>query len=362
MTNTVGQLNRSLGLPPAPRGGTGNRQLDDYLRELGEALAANHRRVVDRIERVVELELGNHEHDDLYYTETETDTLLLGKSDVGHTHDGRYYTETEVDTLLLGKSDTGHSHVEDDITDLDHDDPDAFHQSVAGEFDNVPFVVPLSTDRFIFEDASDGYSKKYNTLNSLADTHNHDSNYYTESEVNSLLNSYLPLTAGSGDRLTGDLYFGTNNLALVGKATTAVYYDLIKMDSSNRVTIGEGGLNIKLDSTGTIFLGEYGCGVYMENSTSVFQEVLAMSSSEFRVGSTTSGWSTLVQGPTTRVSGSSDLRLQGFHYSGTAAPGTGTWTSSGDWGIHIDTDANGGAGAVYLVYRYGGSVKTVELT
>ena len=28
----------------------------------------------------------------------------------GHTHDDRYYTETEIDTKLSGKSDTGHTH------------------------------------------------------------------------------------------------------------------------------------------------------------------------------------------------------------------------------------------------------------
>jgi hypothetical protein len=93
----------------------------------------------------------SHTHDDRYYTETEVDTLLSGKSDTGHTHtasnitdfttavqtvgdarysllghnhdatyaaiahthDDRYYTESEVDTFLAGKSDTGHNHDSD---------------------------------------------------------------------------------------------------------------------------------------------------------------------------------------------------------------------------------------------------------
>jgi hypothetical protein len=46
----------------------------------------------------------NHTHDDRYYTETEIDTALAGKSDVGHAHDDRYYTESEVDTLLESKA------------------------------------------------------------------------------------------------------------------------------------------------------------------------------------------------------------------------------------------------------------------
>lgn len=51
-----------------------------------------------------------HHHDSRYYTETESDSLLAGKSNVGHTHDDRYYTETETDSLLAGKSNTGHNH------------------------------------------------------------------------------------------------------------------------------------------------------------------------------------------------------------------------------------------------------------
>lgn len=51
-----------------------------------------------------------HNHDERYYTETETDKLLGGKSDTGHVHDDRYYTETEMDAKLSKKSDTGHTH------------------------------------------------------------------------------------------------------------------------------------------------------------------------------------------------------------------------------------------------------------
>jgi len=43
-----------------------------------------------------------HNHDDRYYTESETDTLLNGKSDTGHTHDDRYYKKSEVDSLIYG--------------------------------------------------------------------------------------------------------------------------------------------------------------------------------------------------------------------------------------------------------------------
>lgn len=41
--------------------------------------------------------LASHTHDDRYYTESETTTLLAGRADSTHTHDDRYYTETESD-------------------------------------------------------------------------------------------------------------------------------------------------------------------------------------------------------------------------------------------------------------------------
>ncbi len=51
-----------------------------------------------------------HTHDDRYYTESEINSKLNGKSNTGHTHDDRYYTESEMNTKLAGKSDTSHSH------------------------------------------------------------------------------------------------------------------------------------------------------------------------------------------------------------------------------------------------------------
>ena len=72
-----------------------------------------------------------HTHDDRYYTESEINTKLAGKSDTSHTHDDRYYTESEIDS-------------------------------------------------------------KVNTINSSIDTkadktHTHDDRYYTESEIDSKL-------------------------------------------------------------------------------------------------------------------------------------------------------------------------------
>lgn len=45
---------------------------------------------------------GNHNHDDRYYTKTNMDAALAGKSNTGHTHDDRYYTETEINNMFNG--------------------------------------------------------------------------------------------------------------------------------------------------------------------------------------------------------------------------------------------------------------------
>lgn len=52
----------------------------------------------------------SHTHDDRYYTESEVNTKLNGKSNTGHTHDDRYYTESEIDSKLAGKANSSHTH------------------------------------------------------------------------------------------------------------------------------------------------------------------------------------------------------------------------------------------------------------
>ena len=64
----------------------------------------------------------SHTHDDRYYTEAETTTLLSGKAATSHTHDDRYYTETETNSLLSGKAATSHTHAYSQITDSPYKD------------------------------------------------------------------------------------------------------------------------------------------------------------------------------------------------------------------------------------------------
>ena len=76
-----------------------------------------------------------HTHDDRYYTESEIDTKLSGKSDTGHTHDNRYYTESEIDTKLSGKADKSHTHTKSEITDFPTSLP---ANGGTADFANVP--------------------------------------------------------------------------------------------------------------------------------------------------------------------------------------------------------------------------------
>lgn len=60
--------------------------------------------IADSGKKASDFAAASHTHDDRYYTETEIDAALSGKSNTGHTHDDRYYTETEVDALISGIS------------------------------------------------------------------------------------------------------------------------------------------------------------------------------------------------------------------------------------------------------------------
>ncbi len=50
---------------------------------------------------------GDHLHDGRYYTESEVDTALAGKSDASHSHDSQYYTESELQTSGSASVDWG---------------------------------------------------------------------------------------------------------------------------------------------------------------------------------------------------------------------------------------------------------------
>ena len=145
---------------------------------------------------------SEHTHDDRYYTETETDTLLSGKSDTGHTHDDRYYTETETDTLLLGKSDTSHTHDDRYYTESEMDTALAGKSDTSHTHDDR-YYTESEVDTFLSTkaDSADlGDLAEKDTVDWDSDitnipedfppsSHDHDDRYYTEDEMDTLLSA-----------------------------------------------------------------------------------------------------------------------------------------------------------------------------
>lgn len=182
---------------------------------------------------------ASHNHDDRYYTESETDSLLAGKaaanhnhdgvyspvghnhegvySAVGHNHDSRYYTKTETDGQLLLKADAADvSDIVADVTDLQSDVSDVsddlmtLTNTVAGKADAVHdhdgrYYTESETDALLAgkADAGHNHDTAYAALNHNHDSayaaagHTHDDRYYTESETDALL-------AGKQNTLTFD--------------------------------------------------------------------------------------------------------------------------------------------------------------
>jgi hypothetical protein len=97
-------------------------------------------------------ELDTHktstDHDGRYYTETEVNTLLAGKSNTSHTH--AISEVTGLQTALDGKAATSHTHAQSDITNLTSDLSgkvdkslvDAKGDLIGASADNTPVRIP----------------------------------------------------------------------------------------------------------------------------------------------------------------------------------------------------------------------------
>lgn len=82
-----------------------------------------------------------------------------------HNHDDRYYTEGETDTLLSGKSDTGHTHTVSDVTDFPTLGTLASKNTVDWDtdIDDIPLVFPPDSHTHTTSDITD-----FPTLGALA--------------------------------------------------------------------------------------------------------------------------------------------------------------------------------------------------
>jgi len=110
------------------------------------------------------------------YTKTATDDLLNGKADLAHDHDLRYYKKFEIDDLLV----TTHS----GLSGLDSDDHLQYLTNERGD------------SRYYLRAEVDTISGSLTTaINTKADAnHDHDEEYYTESEIDQFLGQKSDIT------------------------------------------------------------------------------------------------------------------------------------------------------------------------
>ncbi len=169
-----------------------------------------------------------HAHDDRYYTETEVNTLLAGKSDTGHAHDDRYYTEAEITSLLAGKAAASHTHDDRYYTETE------VNNLLAGK---------------------------------AAASHTHDDRYYTETEVNNLLaGKQAKLVSGTNIKtVNGSSILGSGNISI----STGVTSVNGQTGAINTYTYGAIGTYVIAASLSQSEIGECSIGSVVAGSTLV---------------------------------------------------------------------------------------------
>ena len=183
---------------------------------------------------------ASHSHDSDYYTESETDTLLGGKSDTGHTHSyaatnhshgDLYYTETEVDSLLDAKSDTGHTHSYA-ATNHTHNYAASNHThnyAASSHSHDSDYYTESEMDTLLGGKSDTGHTHSYAATN-----HTHGDIYYTETEVNNALGFKMPYTGGTfSGTVTVDAMMSVNEDIHLGTGTGEQARLLIRKTDNN---------------------------------------------------------------------------------------------------------------------------------
>ena len=159
--------------------------------------------------------------DDVFYTKTESDALLLDKADTPHTHDDRYYSESEIDALLLDKADTPHTHDDRYYTETELDN---------GQLD-TRYYTETETNTLL----SDKVALADSALHQHVEADITDLDKYTTTEVDNLLDDKLDIADSTLHTHT------ESDITDLDKYTTSEVDDLLadKMDSADSVVISD---------------------------------------------------------------------------------------------------------------------------
>lgn len=169
--------------------------IDSMLSDLGDDMGENYQSIEAALAQKAPL---THEHNDLYYTESEVNALLEDKSDSDHTHDDLYCSETEIDNKLKGKADSDHAH-------------------------NDIYYTETEIDSKLNDKANK--------------THNHDEMYYTESEIDSKIgdiNTSLANKSNTGHTHTeyASKSEFDNNLESIGESIESIESEIATVKGS----------------------------------------------------------------------------------------------------------------------------------
>lgn len=139
-----------------------------------------------------------------------------------------------------GLSETGHSHVEADITNLDHDDPDAFHDNVSGEINALTQKsTPAAADVLVIEDSAASYAKRKVPWSSLPSGGGGGSGlsvfYVTSSQTISVGGVYVVNTSGGNRTITLPLVstVGSTGMRVVVKRLGGNYCYVVTQGSDH---------------------------------------------------------------------------------------------------------------------------------
>ncbi len=174
--------------------------------------------------------VDGHIHDGRYYTESEVDSLLAGKSATTHLHDDRYYTESEADALLAAKAAASHTHDDRYYTETEA------NSLLSAKADTTHY----HDDRYYTESETDSLLAA-----KAAASHTHDDRYYTETESNSL---YVARSVPTWDDLSA---------GLPGKVNSSGFFQTASATTAENWPINTGGwmhlINCAHSSTGNYY-------------------------------------------------------------------------------------------------------------